>query len=144
MPSEVQYRELIKAYEKKKSLNEKKAQQTVTQSPLKDTAKVKYRKYRQGSSQPQLTAGADMTPTLEKLSEESSYTGYYRRRLEQRDRRGRLDVSGSGSGELCSSPERARSILKSTPVWDLNLPSRSGDFRTEVEWRLQLRPNLNK
>ena len=47
------------------------------------------------------------------------------------------------SGEVCESPVRAIRMLNSTSLGQLNIPARSGDFRNEVEWRLQLRPQFN-
>lgn len=136
---EVNRKDLLRAYEKKIDLNHNSHHLMITEKP---PTTAKYHQFIKGHSHRQL-AGADMSETIEKLSNESNYTGVYRNRLAVRDGKGMVDMSERGTGELCSSPKRARNLLMSTRVADLNMPGRSGDYRNEVEWRLQLRPSLS-
>jgi hypothetical protein len=141
-PRDVNRSDLLKAYDEKMSRNQRSQQLLATQKPPRETGSAKYHQYIKGHTRQQL-AGENMSKTVEKLSDEHTFTGMYKQRLVDRDGDGMLDIRGPGTGELCSSPKRAMKLLKSTPVAKLNMPGRSGDYRNEVEWRLQLRPNLN-
>lgn len=81
-------------------------------------------------------AGEACNETQLKLSEIDRYTGMYKKRFDPR-------VKIQSSGELCESPVRAIRMLNSTSTHNLTIPTRTGDYRAEVEWRLSLRPQFN-
>lgn len=139
---EVKKRDLLHAYQLKVDAKRRDEESAKTHRFSSETSRVKYHQYAKGQTEPQL-AGSHMTATAKKLTDEGTYTGVYKQRLNERDGRFIDDLSAQGTGELCASPKRARRLLKSTPVAKLNMPGRSGDYRTEVEWRLQLRPNID-
>ena len=47
--------------------------------------------------------------------------------------------SSSVAGDYHDNPRKVASLLKSTSNKALNIPCRSADFKTEVQWRLLLR-----
>lgn len=140
--AEVRKNDLMKAYQQKLCENRQKQEFLSTQKPSRETSSVKYHQHVKCQSNPVL-AGSDMTITAQKLTDESLFTGVCRQMLLDRDGNAKHDIGSQGTGELCASPKRARRLLKSTPVSQLNSLSRSGDYRAEVEWRLQLRPNID-
>ena len=81
-------------------------------------------------------AGNACNDTQKKLATVDTYTGMYKKRFDP-------NVKLQGSGELCMSPVRAIRMLNSTSVEKLTIPSRTSDYRNEVEWRLSLRPQFN-
>eukprot|EP01041_Mallomonas_annulata_P010652 gene10652-22235_t len=85
---------------------------------------------------PPAIAGEACTVAQQRLCQVESFTGMYKKRFE-------VNPSCPVSGDYCDRPIRATRLLNSTPVNLLTIPSRAGDFRTEVEWRLQLRPQFN-
>ena len=81
-------------------------------------------------------AGERCNETQRRLCEVNNFTGMYKKRFDERARH-------LPTGEVCENPIRAIRLLNSTSLDKLTIPARAGDFRTEVEWRLQLRPQLN-
>mmetsp|Transcript_10463 Transcript_10463/g.10531 ORF Transcript_10463/g.10531 Transcript_10463/m.10531 type:complete len:159 (-) Transcript_10463:277-753(-) len=86
---------------------------------------------------PPSLAGESCTQSQKRLCDVESFTGMYKKRFENDT------VSQAISGDFCDRPIRATRLLNSTPVNRLTITKRAGDFRTEVEWRLQLRPQFN-
>ena len=48
-------------------------------------------------------------------------------------------VKDSASGNFCYDPVRATGVLKSLSYAELSNHGLAGNFRNEVEWRMQLR-----
>lgn len=82
-------------------------------------------------------AGELCNPTQEKLANLQSFTGQYKVRFNPDQ------GSSLNNGDYCSRPIDAIRMLNSTSHKDLTIPTRAGDFKTEVEWRLSLRPQFN-
>mmetsp|Transcript_16919 Transcript_16919/g.25515 ORF Transcript_16919/g.25515 Transcript_16919/m.25515 type:complete len:159 (+) Transcript_16919:93-569(+) len=82
-------------------------------------------------------AGDICNHTQRKLAQKEMFTGIQKMKY---DSRANLE---NGSGEVCTAPSRAIRLLNSRTYKELNIPTRTGDFRNEVEWRLQLRPQFN-
>jgi hypothetical protein len=137
----IKKKDIMRAYQIKQDTYRQSSAHATRPPRATSASRVKYHQPEKPQSQP-LLAGSDMSATLKRLADEKTYTGVYKKRLDERDGKVIKDLSAQGTGELCASPSRARRLLKSTPVAKLNMPRRSGDFRTEVEWRLQLRPNI--
>eukprot|EP00602_Paraphysomonas_sp_CaronLab_P002409 CAMPEP_0185034896 /NCGR_PEP_ID=MMETSP1103-20130426/25281_1 /TAXON_ID=36769 /ORGANISM="Paraphysomonas bandaiensis, Strain Caron Lab Isolate" /LENGTH=142 /DNA_ID=CAMNT_0027571737 /DNA_START=163 /DNA_END=591 /DNA_ORIENTATION=+ len=82
-------------------------------------------------------AGDISNDAQRRLARKDMYTGIQKMRF---DSKANLK---NGSGDICASPTRAARLLNSRPCKQLGIPARTGDFRNEVEWRLQLRPQFN-
>jgi hypothetical protein len=129
-PREINRSQLLKAYEKK-TINQDSHQQllvTLNGPESSGTSIAKYHQFKKSHGR-SVVAGSGMSETVKKLADETFFTGVHKQRLTERD---------SGENKRMSGTTK---LLKSTP--QLNMPRRSGDFRAELEWRLQLRPNLN-
>eukprot|EP00440_Ansanella_granifera_P033406 gb/GFBE01036248.1/.p1 GENE.gb/GFBE01036248.1/~~gb/GFBE01036248.1/.p1 ORF type:complete len:152 (+),score=22.16 gb/GFBE01036248.1/:1-456(+) len=85
--------------------------------------------------------GEACTPAQRRLADEKeSYTGVCRRLFEASA--GGLSSLGLEVGDYCISPPiRATRLLASKRYNELTTPHRAADFRSETEWRLQLRPS---
>jgi len=81
-------------------------------------------------------AGEGQTLVQSRLSLPKTFTGVYRRRFDP-------DVfhHHAESGDLCTNPKKALTLLKETSTKCLgeSKNARAADFRSEVEWRLTLR-----
>ena len=82
---------------------------------------------------PPCIAGEQMNSSQSRLSDPSNYTENKRRNLDFDDK---VDEH---LGDFCRNPLKARILLLNNSYSDLTIPTRAADFRTGVEWRLQLR-----
>ena len=80
-------------------------------------------------------AGDLCNPAQQRLSKIDTFTGLYKNRFQNSNK--------NAGGDYCRNPLAATRLLQSVPSTDLNIPGRALDFRDEVEWRLQLRPQFN-
>jgi hypothetical protein len=82
-------------------------------------------------------AGEAMNSSQNKLSSQENFTEIMRMHLDSQ-------VRYQNTGDFCdeSSKARARVLLMNSTYSELNTPQRSADFRSSVEWRLQLRPKM--
>eukprot|EP00434_Breviolum_minutum_P017285 symbB.v1.2.015258.t1/scaffold1130.1/size136251/5 len=81
-------------------------------------------------------SGEACTAAQRRLAEKDHYTGVCR--LLQTSSLSRI---GLDAGDYCTSPPlQATKLLVSRSHQELTTPKRAADFRTETEWRLQLRP----
>ena len=83
---------------------------------------------------PPTLAGENALDVHERLCNPSSFTGLYKHRFLQK-----LEPIGV-AGDYYEKPIAAIRLLKSKAYQELNIPKRSADFKSEVTWRLQLRP----
>jgi hypothetical protein len=83
-----------------------------------------------------LHAGDLCSPAQQRLSQIDTFTGAYRVRFDK-DKR-----FSDYEGDYAKNPTEAAKILVNRSNAELTIPGKSADFRTEVTWRLQLRPNL--
>jgi hypothetical protein len=83
-------------------------------------------------------AGELCNSTQERLAAIEQYTGLYKSRIQAKTK-----PSNHSNGDFCDNPLCAIRMLKNNSYSNLNIRGRSGDFRSEVEWRLQLRPQFN-
>jgi hypothetical protein len=77
-------------------------------------------------------AGEAANNCQKKLSEVENFTGIYKHRF--------LD-HGVSLGMNYDLPEESLKLLRTTFRSDVNIPARSLDFASEVNWRLSLRPS---
>ena len=81
-------------------------------------------------------AGELMNASQTRLSDPSLFTEIKRRSLN-------LGLNADEHiGDFCRNPLRARILLMNNSYKDLTIPTRAADFRTGVEWRLQLRQGM--
>ena len=73
----------------------------------------------------------------ERLSSEEAFTTNYSNKIHQTHR---ID---SHSGDYLEDPRAAAKLLMNSSYSDLTIPGRAADFSSSVEWRMQLRSNLN-
>lgn len=78
------------------------------------------------------------SPAQQRLSQVDSFTGAYKTRFDDNDKK-----YADFAGDYAKNPRQASKILVNRSSSELTIPGKSADFRTEVTWRLQLRPNLN-
>mmetsp|Transcript_2524 Transcript_2524/g.4577 ORF Transcript_2524/g.4577 Transcript_2524/m.4577 type:complete len:155 (+) Transcript_2524:115-579(+) len=82
-------------------------------------------------------AGDLCSPAQQRLSQVDTFTGAYRVRFEGTDKRFQ-----DYEGDYAKNPREASKLLVNKSNAELTIPGHAADFRTEVTWRLQLRPNL--
>jgi hypothetical protein len=70
-------------------------------------------------------------PVHLKLSSIESFPETYKQRF--------FESHGGGAGDLADDPKKVINLLSGTSADRLNIPGRSADFRSEVQWRMQLR-----
>lgn len=81
-------------------------------------------------------AGEQCSPTQARLCNPTTFTGMYKRRFE-----GRHSFT-CVSGDYIDEPREAMRMLQGTTYHDLTIPKRAADFKTEVQWRMILRNEL--
>jgi len=126
---------IIEAYiQRKKLLREQsKSMNKEMKSRNKSTSTILVERWWE---KPPTIAGECCSDAQLRLSHVNSYTGIQRKRPDDAD-------ADAIAGDFCYKPKRATRILTSAPVDEVANVNRTGDFRTEVEWRLQLRPQFN-
>ena len=77
-------------------------------------------------------AGEAANTCQKKLSEVENFTGIYKHRFVDQ---------GVSLGMNYDLPEESLKLLRTTFRSDVNIPARSLDFASEINWRLSLRPN---
>ena len=79
-------------------------------------------------------AGETMNSSQARLSQVDHFTVIRKQRFDH--------TESNITGDFCDDPSKARKLLMNLSYRDLTIPKRSQDFRTGVEWRLTLRPNI--
>ena len=87
---------------------------------------------------PPTVAGESMNSSQARLSDVEGFSQSVRDRVLHKVK------DQDNFGEFCHDPIKARKLLMNLSYRDLTIPCRAADFRTGVEWRLTLRPNLSK
>lgn len=73
----------------------------------------------------------------ERLSSEEAFTTNYSNKIHH------THMKDSHSGDYLEDPRAAAKLLMNSSYSDLTIPGRAADFSSTVEWRMQLRSNLN-
>jgi hypothetical protein len=112
----------------------------VSLSPIHGAAVLDKESFKESTStmwwnQTPSIAGEACNKYQHKLSEVDTFTGTYKNKI-----RGVKDCS---SGNYCADPIRATRVLQSLNYHELTNHGLAGNFRNEVEWRMQLRPQFN-
>ena len=81
-------------------------------------------------------AGENMNSSQARLSDVDKFSRVVRDRVLKNVK------DQNNFGEYCHDPIKARKLLMNLSYRDLTIPGRAADFRTGVEWRLMLRPNI--
>lgn len=114
------------------------------EKPLIATQKFKHREQRekrvrandQWWDKKPTVAGESNSPVHSRVSDPSTFTGFYRRRHQA----GGQHAVHAVTGDFASHPLEAQNMLLSRSHYQLTIPGRAADFRSEVEWRMDLRP----
>jgi hypothetical protein len=73
----------------------------------------------------------------ERLSSQEAFTTNYSNKIHH------THMKDYHSGDYCEDPLQVSKMLMNSSYADLTIPGRAADFSSTVEWRMQLRSNLN-
>jgi hypothetical protein len=79
-------------------------------------------------------AGDGSNATQRRLAEADNFTGISKQLWDSNNKTYMND-----EGDYCVQPMRARNMLINHSYKELTIPGRAGDFKNEVEWRLNFR-----
>jgi hypothetical protein len=82
-------------------------------------------------------AGDLCSPAQQRLSQVESFTGAYKSRFDANDKK-----YADYAGDYAKNPREASRLLVNRSNAELTIPGKAADFRSEVTWRMQLRPNI--
>lgn len=132
-PPQIRRNDILMAYEQRVNLNQQSQKLLSSQKNPGEASTVRYKKHIKGTQTTTHPCSSfDLTPTVDKLSQEKNYTGVCKHKALIRDRHVMkggsqslvVDPRDTGTGEVCSSPARATKLLKSTTLAKLNMPGR--------------------
>lgn len=126
-------------------------QKIYTSSPVKAPPEGKYNHQRGAlitagspSKMRSLTVAYGSSPSVHptaKLNDDSVYSKLNKAENFPLAYKKKYEGTSSISGDFLDDPVKAINLLKGTSSSNLNISGRSADFKSEVQWRMQLRNN---